>query len=234
MARTRAQTSIAGQPPSVVDVSSSDDGGEKPPSYPVKRTSLVYSGRRKRSATKSKFPMVFSDSDSEEEISKTVYRDLRREWKRLKKENHAMEAFAEIHRLEVEKSLPVALLQSEVKHLKGLVERANKAKEEVETELVEIQRALKNKETVVEALRAGLRLKVDQNIEDSLKIGSLEDKVEGLLFSVIPHLYQATIDNPDEGKRLVELAAKPGVRIAELLPEESFNGSHDPDDPVSD
>jgi hypothetical protein len=93
---------------------------------------------------------------------------------------------------------------------------------------------LKNKETVLEALRAGFRLKVDQNIVDSLKIGSLEGKVEGLLLEVIPHLYQTTIDNPDEGKRLVELAAKPGVRIAELLPEESFNGSHDPDDPVSD
>jgi hypothetical protein len=139
MARTRARSSTVDHPPSVVDVSSSDDGGEKPPSFPVKRTNIVYSGRRKRSARKSKFPMVFSDSDSDEEISKAVYKDLRHEWKRLKKENRAMEAFASMHRLEVEKSLPVALLRSEVQHLKELVVRANKAKEEVEAELVETQ-----------------------------------------------------------------------------------------------
>jgi septal ring factor EnvC (AmiA/AmiB activator) len=184
---------------SVIYVSSSEEK-ETSEAAPVRQRRPISGCRRKRVAKKSKFPIVFTDSDSDEEISKAVYMDIRREWKRIK----------------------------------VLLDQSNKEREKLEAELGETQQALKYKETVLKALRSGVQKKMDEIISSSLRIGALEEKIERLLTEVIPHVYQTTISDPDEGKKLVELAAKPGVRAAELLPEDSFDGSNYPDDPVSD
>ena len=175
-------------------------------------------GRRKRAARKSVHPIFLSYSESDEEVDLATYRQYRWECRRLRRENKQMRETAAVHTSVVEKSLLVAGLRSELKHVKNLLQEANLRTEQVHEELKNVQQSLAMKETRLAALRRGWQAKIDEIITSSLRIGTLEERVERLRNEAIPHLYQTTLTDPDAGKKLVEKAADPNVRVAELCP----------------
>jgi len=154
MARMKAklQADRSGNTPGRTPATNEASAGEGP--------SRTYNqGRRKRAAKKAQHPVFFTESESDEEVDLATYRQYKWECRRLRRENKQMQATASVHTSVVEKSLLVAGLRSEIRHLKGLLNEANVRMGKVQEELSQTKQTLLRREIWLEALRRGWQAK---------------------------------------------------------------------------
>ena len=188
------------------------------------------SRRRKRSAVKCKKAIVFSDSESDSEIDVATYRELKTDWTRLRRKvNNGMRReeilkeklkvnSRETKRLleDVEKSILVTGLRSEVKHCHNRLKEANLIFDDLSYKLSTSERRLRENEIYVKGVKDCWRKKSEEASADRQEIADLRLEIERLRKQVIPYVHQVTLSDLQKGKRLVQMASS-GVKVDDLL-----------------